>query len=83
MSFYDVTIVCSIILAGKPLHMCRQTANGCLHTCRHPCQLTTLTESMKCRFISEPIFMPVTYIYIYIYIYFSNLLLLIGKASYL
>ena len=25
-SFYDVTIVCSIILAGKPLHMHRQTA---------------------------------------------------------
>ena len=27
-SFYDVTIVCSIILVGKPLHMHRQTANG-------------------------------------------------------
>ena len=68
--FYDVTIVCSIILAGKPLHMHRWTADSRLHTCRHPCQLTILTEITKCRrFVSEPIFVPVTYIYIYIYIY--------------
>ena len=61
MLFNDITIVCSIILAGKPLHMCRQSADGRLHTCRHPHQLTILTESMKCHhFISEPIFMPVT-----------------------
>ena len=60
MSLNDVTIVCSIILAGKPLHMHRRSANGCLHTCRHPRQLTILTESTECRrFVSEPIFMPV------------------------
>ena len=28
MSFYDITIVCSIILVGKPLHMHRQTADS-------------------------------------------------------
>ena len=28
MSFYDVTIVCSIILVGKLLCMCRWTADG-------------------------------------------------------
>ena len=57
----DVTIVCSIILAGKPLHMHRRSANSHLHTHRHPCQLTILTESTECHhFISEPIFMPVT-----------------------
>ena len=61
MSFYDVTIVCSIILAGKPLHMCRQTADGHLHTCWHPCQLTISNESTKCHcFISEPVFVSVT-----------------------
>ena len=61
MSVNDVTIVCSIILVGKPLHMCRQSANGHLHTCQHPCQLTVLTESTKCHhFVSEPAFMPVT-----------------------
>ena len=33
-----------------------------------------LTESSKCHcFISEPVFMPVTYIYIYIYIYIYNI----------
>ena len=64
-SFYDVTIVCSIILVGKPLCMHRQTANGHLHTCWHQHQLTVLTDSTKCRhFVSEPIFVPVTYIYI-------------------
>ena len=68
MLFNDVTIVCSIILAGKPLCMHRQSTNGRLHTCQCPCQLTVLTESMKCcHFVSEPIFVPVTYIYIYIY----------------
>ena len=60
-SLNDVMIVCSVILAGKPLCMCRRSANGRLHTCRHPCQLTVLTESTECHhFISKPIFMPVT-----------------------
>ena len=63
----DVMIVCSIILAGKPLCMCRQSAVVCLHFCQHPHQLTVLTKSSECRhFVSEPIFVPVTYIYIYI-----------------
>ena len=68
-SLNDIMIVCSIILVGKPLCMCRQSTNSCLHTHWHPCQLTVLTESTKChRFVSKPIFMPVTYIYIYIYV---------------
>ena len=66
MLFNDVTIVCSIILAGKTLCMHRQSADGHRHTCQHQCQLTILTKSTKCHhFISEPIFMPVTYIYQY------------------
>ena len=71
MLFYDVTIVCSIILAGKPLCMCRQTANGHLHIHWHLCQLTIYTKSMKCHhFISKPRFCACDiYIYIYIYIY--------------
>ena len=72
--FNDVMIVCSIILVGKPLHMHRRSADGHLCTHWHACQLTILTESMKCHhFISKPVFMPVTYIYIYIpfYIYIT------------
>ena len=70
MLLNDVMIVCSVILAGKPLCMHRSSANGCLHTHQCPCQLTILTESTKClHFVSRPIFMPVTYIYITIYIY--------------
>ena len=58
---HDVMIVCSIILAGKPLHMHRRSAVVRLHFCRCPCQLTVLTESSECRrFISKPVFMPVT-----------------------
>ena len=38
-SYNDVTIVCSINLVGKPLHMCRRTAIAHLHTCQHPCQI--------------------------------------------
>ena len=58
---HDVMIVCSIILAGKPLHMHRQSAMVHLHFCQHPCQLTVLTESLEChRFVSKPIFMPMT-----------------------
>ena len=61
MSPHDVMIVCSIILAGKPLHMCRRSAVVCLHFCRHPCQLTVSTKSSECHhFVSEPIFVPVT-----------------------
>ena len=61
MSPRDVTIVCSIILAGKPLHMHRRSAMVHLHFCQHPCQLTVLTKSLECRhFISKPIFMPTT-----------------------
>ena len=60
----DVMIVCSIILVGKPLHMCRQSAMVRLHFCQHPCQLTiltVLTKSLECRrFISKLIFVPVT-----------------------
>ena len=67
MSPRDVMIVCSIILAGKPLHMCRQSAMVRLCFCQHPRQLTILTESLECHcFVSEPIFVSVTYIYIYI-----------------
>ena len=59
-SFYDVTIVCSIILVGKPLHMHRQTTDSCLHICQHPCQLTVYTKSTKCHpFVSESVFVPV------------------------
>ena len=61
---HDVMIVCSIILAGKPLCMHRQSAmvHLCFH--QHPHQLTVLTESSEChRFVSEPVFVPVTYIY--------------------
>ena len=37
-----------------------------LHICQHPHQLTIYTKSTNCCcFISEPIFVPVTYIYIY------------------
>ena len=77
--FNDVTIVCSVILVGKPLHMCRQSADGCLCTRWHPCQLTILTESMKCRhFISKPVFVPVTYIWYYIYcLYFTDCFLVL------
>ena len=61
---HDVMIVCSIILVGKPLHMCRLSAMVHLHFCQHQHQLTILTGLTKslecCRFISEPIFMPVT-----------------------
>ena len=61
MLFNDVMIVCSIILVGKPLHMHRRSADGHLHTCLHPHQLTVLTESTKCHhFVSEPVFVPVT-----------------------
>ena len=49
--------------------MCRQSADGHLQTRWHPHQLTISTKSMKChRFVSEPIFMPVTYIYIFKYL---------------
>ena len=59
-SLNDITIVCSVILVGKPLHMHRRSANGCLHTCQHPRQLTILTESTECHhFVSKP-FVPVT-----------------------
>ena len=52
---HDVMIVCSIIV------LCRRSAMVHLHFCRHPCQLTVLTESSECRrFISEPVFVPVT-----------------------
>ena len=61
-SFYDIMIVCSIILAEKPLCMHRRTTNSCMNTHQHPCPLTALTKSMKCCFVFEPIFVPVTYI---------------------
>ena len=32
----DITIICSINLAGKPLHMCRRTAIIHLCICQHP-----------------------------------------------
>ena len=34
-SFYDVTIVCSTLLVGKPLHMCKWNAITHLHICQH------------------------------------------------
>ena len=81
MSFYDVMIICSIILAGKPLHMCGPTAMVHLHTCWHPCQITIYTESLESHHLfSKPIFMPVTYIYVYIYIYiYTYIYIYMGK----
>ena len=62
-SFNDVTIVCSIILAGKLLCIHRRTTTVCLCTCRHPRQITIYYGSLEShRLFSKPIFMPVTYI---------------------
>ena len=38
MSFYDVTIICSTLSVGKPLHMHKGNAIICLHICWHCCQ---------------------------------------------
>ena len=35
MSFYDVMIICSTLLVGKPLHMCKGNTIICLHICWH------------------------------------------------
>ena len=38
MSLHDITIICSTLLVGKPLHMCKGNAIICLHICQHCCQ---------------------------------------------
>ena len=65
MSYYDVTIVCSPILAGKPLHMHRRTATVRLHTL--PASTPNNRLQQKFQFglvfrclVSEPISVPVT-----------------------
>ena len=67
-SFYDVMIVCSIILAGKPLHMCTRTCqqlSAYLPASMPINRLYRMEHMYECHhFISVPIFMPVTYIYI-------------------
>ena len=62
-SFNDVTIICSTILVGKPLHMHRRTAMVCLHTCQHPHQITIYYESLESHHLfSKTIFVPVTHV---------------------
>ena len=46
MSLNDVMNICSTILVGKPLCMCRRTAMVHLCTCQHPCQITICYESL-------------------------------------
>ena len=80
-SNYDVMIICCPILVGKPLHMHRRTAKVCLHTCRHPRQITVCYEStvkfgfssscFRTHFHACDIYIYV-YIYIYIYIFMNE-----------
>ena len=60
-SYHDITIVCSDLLVGKPLHMHNGTAMVRLHICWHPHQNPKYYKSSKplCLF-PNPIFMPVT-----------------------
>ena len=66
-SYNDVTIICSFILAGKPLHMCGRTTIVCLHICWHPCQIYQILQRFQ---TSSSLFQTLFCacdIYIYIY----------------
>ena len=60
----DVMIICSIFLAGKPLHMCIGTAMVCLRICRHPHRNPLLLQKLRTSSsLFNPFSMPVTYSY--------------------
>ena len=63
----DITLRCHDSLlyhfGGKTIAHVQMICHGLSVLCRHPHQLTVLTESSECHhFVSEPVFMPVTYI---------------------
>ena len=61
MSLHDVMIICSDLLAGKPLHMHIGTTMVCLHICWHPCQNPKYYESSEpLHLLPNLISMPVT-----------------------
>ena len=69
-SYNDVMIICSHLLAGKPLHMCSGTTTVHLHICWHPCQkIPNITESpnlIVSFLIPFPCLWHIYYIYIYV-----------------
>ena len=61
MSHNDVIIICSILLAGKPLHMHIGTAMVHLRICRHPCRNPLLLQKLQTSSsLFNPFYVPVT-----------------------
>ena len=69
MSLNDVMIVCSPLLAGKTLHMCRRAILVCLFTCQYPHQLFfySYTQFQACdtlppRYFGAPLYWSLKFI---------------------
>ena len=68
MSFHDITIICSDLPVGKPLHMCIRIANVHLCICQHPCQNPQILRMHPNLFISSLTWiLHLWHIYIYLY----------------